>query len=229
MKKFLVTLCIFGLVIMPAISEETNVENNEIEITNSISELIEETPKIIEEIQSSEELITLEIIEENKAEETVVTEEEEEEEKQEQQSIEEENTIEEINEEEVKTEKEVEEIEEVNEEVVEEEENEETEETEEVVEEVNEEEEEVNEEATTIKQVFIKSSARSCMTRGEPVYLTSYLTGFEGCEIYYQWQCDKGNGFQDIPGANSDSYTFSANKETLSWGWRLTVYYRDNT
>ena len=201
MKKFLVILCIFGLIIMPAISEETNIENNETEITNSIPELIEETPKNMEEIQSSEELITLEIIEENKTEETV------EEEKQEQQSIKEENTIEEINEE-VEIEKE--------EEIVEKE-------TEEI------EEEEVNEEATTLKQVFIKSSARSCMTRGEPIYLTSYLTGFEECEIYYQWQCDKGNGFQDIPGANSDSYSFSANKETLSWGWRLIVYYCDNT
>jgi len=213
MKKFLVTLCIFGLIIMPAISEETNIENNETEITNSIPELIEETPKNMEEIQLSEELITLEIIEENKTEETV------EEEKQEQQSIEEEeNTIEEINEEEVEVEVEVE-VEKEEEEIVE------------VTEEVNEEvvEEEINEEATALKQVFIKSSARSCMTRGEPVYLTSYLTGFEGCEIYYQWQCDKGNGFQDIPGANSDSYSFSASKETLSYGWRLIIYYRDNT
>lgn len=217
MKKFLVILCIFGLIIMSAISEEMNTENNEIEITNSI-------PELMEEIQSSEELITLEIIEENKVEKTVVTVEEE---KQEQQSVEEENTIEEINEEEVKTEEEVEKVEE---EIVEEEEIEETEEVNEESEtEIEEEVEEVNEESTTLKQVFIKSSARSCMTRGEPVYLTSYLTGFEGCEIYYQWQCDKGNGFQDILGANSDSYTFSANKETLSWGWRLTVYYRDNT
>ena len=75
MKKFLVTLCIFGLIIMPAISEETNTESNEIEINNSI-------PELMEEIQLSEELITLEIIEENKVEETVVTVEEENEEQQ---------------------------------------------------------------------------------------------------------------------------------------------------
>ena len=76
------------------------------------------------------------------------------------------------------------------------------------------------------KKVTIFTSRRTVMTEGEPVYLTSKLEGFEGCEILYQWQCDCGEGFEDVEGANSDTYEFAASAETLSWGWQLIVYYR---
>ena len=65
------------------------------------------------------------------------------------------------------------------------------------------------------------------MKTGEQVHLTSKLEGFEGYTIRYQWECDKhdGAGFQDVNGANSSDYTFSASAETLNWDWRLSVYY----
>ena len=77
-------------------------------------------------------------------------------------------------------------------------------------------------------KVTIFSSRRSVMTEGEPVYLTSKLQGFDGYEIKFQWQCDKhdGAGFQNIDGANGDTYTYQAAVDTLSWDWRLMVYYR---
>lgn len=75
-------------------------------------------------------------------------------------------------------------------------------------------------------KVTIFSSRRSVMTPGETVYLTSKLEGFEGYEIRYQWQCDKGNGFEDVPDADGDTYSFSASVETLGYDWRLAVYYR---
>ena len=76
---------------------------------------------------------------------------------------------------------------------------------------------------TANMKVTIFSSRRSVMKTGETVALTSKLEGFEGFEVDYQWECDKGAGFEPVAGANSDTYTFEASKTTLSWGWRLTV------
>jgi hypothetical protein len=75
-------------------------------------------------------------------------------------------------------------------------------------------------------KVTIFSSRRSVMAPGEPVYLTSKIEGFEGYEIKYQWQCDKGEGFENIENANEATYVFEASVETLSYDWRLAVYYR---
>ena len=98
------------------------------------------------------------------------------------------------------------------------EEPEETEETEEAVEEA----EEVID--TSNMKVTIFTSRRKVMRNGAPIILTSKLDGFEGIEqINYQWYCDKGNGFEPVEGANSDSYTYTANSETLSWSWLLEV------
>lgn len=74
--------------------------------------------------------------------------------------------------------------------------------------------------------VTIFSSRRAVMEPGETVELTSKIEGSEGYEIMLQWQCDKGDGFADVPGANEDHYSFAASIETLSYSWRLVVYYR---
>ena len=76
------------------------------------------------------------------------------------------------------------------------------------------------------KKVTIASDRKPVMKEGAPVTLSSKLEGFEGCEVHYQWQCDKGNGFEDMPGATSATYSFAATAETLSWGWRLVIYYK---
>ena len=74
------------------------------------------------------------------------------------------------------------------------------------------------------RSVRIFIDRRPVMTVNDPVTLTSKLSGFtQDDEIYYQWQCDKGNGFEDVAGATSSSYVFPATKETLSWSWRLKV------
>ena len=79
----------------------------------------------------------------------------------------------------------------------------------------------------TPKKVTIFSSRTVLMNEGETVYLTSKLEGFEDCEeILFAWKADKGNGFEEIPGANEDAYSFTATEETLAWSWRLTVLYR---
>ena len=75
-------------------------------------------------------------------------------------------------------------------------------------------------------KVTIFSSRRTVMKAGETVVLTSKLEGFDGFEIKYQWECDKGEGFQPVADGNADAYAFEASQETLSWDWRLTVFYR---
>lgn len=77
------------------------------------------------------------------------------------------------------------------------------------------------------KTVTIYSSRGPVVTYGDTIYLTSVLTGFENCEVYYQWQCDKGAGYEDVSDGTAASYEFIANKETLSWNWKLIVYYQE--
>ena len=76
------------------------------------------------------------------------------------------------------------------------------------------------------KKVDIFSSRCTVMTEGDYVLLSSKIEGFDGLDIIYQWECDQGNGFQPVENANNDTYAFRASTESLSWDWRLTVYYR---
>ena len=87
--------------------------------------------------------------------------------------------------------------------------------------------EEEAEDPTANMKVTIFTSRRKTVRVGEPVTLTSRIEGFDGFEIRYQWECDKhdGAGFLDVSGADEDSYTFSASAESMSWDWRLSVYY----
>ena len=82
------------------------------------------------------------------------------------------------------------------------------------------------EETETPKKVTIFTSRRVVMEEGETVTLTSKLEGFEGLELMYVWKVNKGEGFEEVEGANEATYSFEASAETLSWGWKLTVLYR---
>lgn len=78
----------------------------------------------------------------------------------------------------------------------------------------------------TPKIVTISCDRKAIMKENEPVHLTSKLIGFENCTVSYQWQCDKGNGFEDIIGATGSTHTFYATQESLSWDWRLKISYK---
>ena len=79
----------------------------------------------------------------------------------------------------------------------------------------------------TDKKVTIFSDHREIMRDGEPIHLTSLLEGFEDCiEIAYQWECDKGDGFEPVENGTGDSYTYEASLESMAWSWQLVVYYK---
>ncbi len=72
------------------------------------------------------------------------------------------------------------------------------------------------------KKVTIFTSQRAQMEEGEEITLSSVLEGFENVQnLTYQWECDKGNGFEPVEGANGESYSYPATAESFSWSWRL--------
>ena len=74
-------------------------------------------------------------------------------------------------------------------------------------------------------KVTIFSSRRTVMAPGETVTLSCKLEGFEGYTVSYQWQYDRGNGFEDVPEATGETYSFEATVEMLAYDWSLLVYY----
>ena len=77
-------------------------------------------------------------------------------------------------------------------------------------------------------RVEIWSDLPDYLYEGDPVHLYSIVYGAEGLELHYQWEYDKhdGLGWQPIPYANEPMYTIYASIETLSYDYRLIVYYR---
>ncbi len=75
------------------------------------------------------------------------------------------------------------------------------------------------------RSVTIRSSQGDVVTEGEIIYLTSKLKGFDGLDIAYQWQVDRGDGqgWVDVEGANRSKHMFVADKETIQYSWRLIV------
>ena len=73
--------------------------------------------------------------------------------------------------------------------------------------------------------VRIYSSQGDVVTEGEIIYLTSKLKGFDGLDIAYQWQVDRGDGagWVDVEGANRSKHMFVASRETIQYSWRLIV------
>ena len=79
------------------------------------------------------------------------------------------------------------------------------------------------------RTVTIRSSQGDVVTEGEIIYLTSKLKGFDGLDIAYQWQVDRGDGegWVDVEGANRSKHMFVADKETIQYSWRLIVSIMD--
>ncbi len=82
----------------------------------------------------------------------------------------------------------------------------------------------VKEEAKAKKSVTIATTGNEDTKAGDTVTLTSELIGFDDASgITYQWMCNKGSGYEEVPGANGPSYSFTADEESLNWTWQLSV------
>jgi hypothetical protein len=81
-------------------------------------------------------------------------------------------------------------------------------------------------EVETPARVLIFTSRRAIMDLGEEIKLTSLVEGLpEDIVLNYQWECDKGSGFEPVEGGNGDSYSYPATIESFTWSWRLIVSY----
>lgn len=89
------------------------------------------------------------------------------------------------------------------------------------------EEEEIEVERPPIS-VYIYSDKRSVMSEGEIVNIYSEIVNGEYYDIaIYEWYYTPDDiNWYVIPGANESVYSFAATAESLSYGYRLTVYYR---
>ena len=60
------------------------------------------------------------------------------------------------------------------------------------------------------------------------VNLVSELKGFEKYdELLLVWEVDRGDGWVELEESiNQQSWSFPATAESLTWNWRLSVYYR---
>ena len=59
---------------------------------------------------------------------------------------------------------------------------------------------------------------------GTKVIWKSSVDGLkDGQAAKYQWQVDKGNGWEDIDGANADTYEMIVDTENAGYTWRLVV------
>ena len=85
--------------------------------------------------------------------------------------------------------------------------------------------EEKTTEGKTQRKVLIKSSRGDTVIEGEIITLKSKLVGFDGVEVHYQWQVDRGDGegWVDVEGATGPEHSFVARKDTILYSWRLTI------
>ena len=84
----------------------------------------------------------------------------------------------------------------------------------------------MDEEEKTVRKVNIFTSRKTMVTEGEAIHLTSMIQGFDDCiVIEYQWQYDRGNGWEDVPDATEPTYTYTADAVTLKYNWRLKVHW----
>ena len=70
--------------------------------------------------------------------------------------------------------------------------------------------------------VRIESSMSGMILLGDTITLTSFVEN-PPAVLAYQWECDRGEGYQPVEGAVEDSYSFTATEESVLWNWRLTV------
>ena len=81
------------------------------------------------------------------------------------------------------------------------------------------------EEPEVERQVLISSNRKDVVIEGEIIDLYSELIGFDGVQVYYQWQVDRGDGagWVDVEGATEPNHSFVARKDTILYSWRLTI------
>ncbi len=73
-------------------------------------------------------------------------------------------------------------------------------------------------------RVSVMSGSPNVLRPGDTISLVGTTEGLDSDTLTYQWECDKGSGFEPIEDANEDVYSFEVSAESMTWNWRLVVY-----
>ena len=74
-----------------------------------------------------------------------------------------------------------------------------------------------------LKTVAIEADCPEVLRPGDVITLRGVTVGFEGEAPEYQWECDKGQGFETLEEETEATCTFTVSADSLTWRWRLTV------
>ena len=56
---------------------------------------------------------------------------------------------------------------------------------------------------------------------GDTITMMADFIGYDGTTYDIQWQTNAGNGWEDVPGANGQSYSFTINESNYENDWRV--------
>ena len=73
--------------------------------------------------------------------------------------------------------------------------------------------------------VRLESSAGLIIWEGDTVVLTAVIEDRdENAQYVFEWEVDRGEGWEVISRGTEDSYSYTATAENMGWDWRVTVY-----
>ena len=73
------------------------------------------------------------------------------------------------------------------------------------------------------RSVDLYASVGDSLDFGDSITLTAVLNGYDNVEYDIQWQTNSGSGWEDIPGANGRSYTFTFTESNYANDWRVVT------
>ena len=79
------------------------------------------------------------------------------------------------------------------------------------------------------RSVDVYASVSDTLDFGDSITLYARLNGYENVEYDIQWQTNSGSGWEDIPGANGTSYTFTFSESNYANDWRVVTHVHEIT
>ena len=78
-------------------------------------------------------------------------------------------------------------------------------------------------ELRSLRAVSIEADYPAVLHPGDTITLRGVTEGFVGERLVFQWECDRGSGFEKVESGQDGTCSFTVTAESLTWKWRLTV------
>lgn len=80
-----------------------------------------------------------------------------------------------------------------------------------------------DEQPATERRVSVSDNIGDAVSYGDFVVLTGELTGYESAAYRLQWQVNRGSGWEDLSGEESERYSFILDADNFTYAFRLVV------